>query len=259
MIAPDFGPGLTFVPEALAPETFNVLLFGEPKSGKSTAAATAPGPILWVNAEGSGALGFARKVAREHGTTVHEVQVVKRGAVSAVLDGVVEHVRSGLEPVPATVVVDTVGKLREALAREIGGEQPTVQQWGKVSTTLLDFVGSLRDAPVNLILLAHTEQVDDADAGRTVKPLIGGKATQLIAADVDVVAFASSFRDKSGTTRYVGQLVDGNGRVGLGDRSNGIAAGEAFQDLNMAVWLERYREALTPNDVPFDLGEGKDE
>jgi hypothetical protein len=60
----DVSTSLTFVDPPAAPETFNVLLYGPPKSGKSTAAATAPGPILWVSAEGPGALAYARKIAR---------------------------------------------------------------------------------------------------------------------------------------------------------------------------------------------------
>lgn len=260
----DFATLLEFVPDTgEPPATFNVLLFGEPKSGKSSAAATAPGPILWVNAEGPAALGYARKVARERGTQVHEVACGRGRPIQATLAAVLEHVQEGRDPRPATVVVDTLGKLREALAREVGGEQPSIQQWGKVATTLLDFVGRLRDLPVNMVLLAHTDQVDDADAGRTVKPLIGGKATELIAGDVDVVAFTSPLPGKKGEpVRYVGQLVDGRGRTGLGDRSGGgIAGGEAFTDLNLAVWLERYREGLTPEDgaVPFDVEEPGDD
>ena len=42
--------GLSFVTaEQAVPDTYNVLLFGPPKSGKTTAAATAPGPTGTTN------------------------------------------------------------------------------------------------------------------------------------------------------------------------------------------------------------------
>src|SRR5262249_9893322 len=54
----DLATGLMFEEPPPVPDTANFLLYGPPKSGKSTAAATAPGPILWVSAEGPGALAF---------------------------------------------------------------------------------------------------------------------------------------------------------------------------------------------------------
>lgn len=237
-----------------APDTFNVLLFGAPKSGKSTAAATAPGPILWVNAEGAGALGFARKVATERGSSILEVKLPdgKHGdRVSPVLHQVVDYLR-GSDSTVKTVVVDTIGKVREGLANELvqQGSPKSIQQWGRVASTVTEFVRALRDLPVNVVFLAHVDQQDDAEAGRTVKPLIGGKATEVVPGEVDVVAFTAVIPGTDGPARYVGQLVDGKGRTGLGDRSGGIAGGESFRDLDLTAWLGSYREALTP-DSPF--------
>jgi hypothetical protein len=97
-----------------------VLLWGQPKSGKSTAAATAPGPILWVNAEGPGALGYARKTAKERGTEILEVVVDKKRQRNAA------RARGGLPPRPRrrrpaaqTVVVDTLAKVRDALIEQL--------------------------------------------------------------------------------------------------------------------------------------------
>ena len=58
-------PALFDAPPALGPEHFNVLLYGPPGTGKTTAAATAPGPIVWINLEGTGAMAYARRVAAE--------------------------------------------------------------------------------------------------------------------------------------------------------------------------------------------------
>lgn len=253
----DFPAGLAFVEDdGLAPDTFNVLLFGPPKSGKSTAAATAPGPILYLNAEGKGALGFARKVALERGTRIHEVALPngKNGqSVLVVMRAAVEHLRSGNEPVVQTVVVDTIGKVREALANElvVPGAKNSIQQWGKVADTVAEFVRTLRDMPVNVVFLAHTDQVDDAESGRTVRPLIGGKATEIVPGEVDVVAYTGAVAVEGEPVRYVGQLVDGKGRTGLGDRSGALAEAGPVRDLDLSVWLEDYQGGLTPEDLPF--------
>jgi hypothetical protein len=122
----DIPTGLQFVQAPPAPTTFNVLLWGQPKSGKSTAAATAPGPILWINAEGLGALGYARKTAKERGTEVLEVMVDKRQRNAAqVLEEVYRHVRSGEETLPRDAqgvlnarVDDAVKSLFDAVKRD---------------------------------------------------------------------------------------------------------------------------------------------
>jgi hypothetical protein len=250
---------LVFVDAPPAPETFNVLLWGFPKSGKSTAAATAPGPIMWVNAEGPGALGFARKTAASRGTTIHEVQIGKHDSAAKKLDDVYSHVAHGAEPAITTVVVDTLAKLRERLIAEmvVPGSKNSLQQYGKVADKLGGFVQALRDMPVNLVLLAHVDLSDDAEDGRVARPLIGGKLTETIPGEVDVVAYASPLKDEDGV-RYYGQLVEGRGRSGLGDRSGSLADDRGIRELDLTEWLAIYQAALTPNEpeLPFDEKSG---
>lgn len=253
-------PTLLFVPPAAAPQTFNVLLYGKPKSGKSTAAATAPGPILWVNAEGGGALGYARKVAAERGTQVHEVAVpVKGGNPAQILAAVYLHLRDGTEPVVRTVVVDTVAKVRDALVAQfvVKGSKQSLPQYGQVADKLGGFILALRDLPINLILLAHVDQKDSED-GRTVDPLIGGQLTEKIPGEVDVVAYTSMHEDEDGVRRYYGQLVEGRGRQ-AGDRSGALAGDRGIRELDLTEWLGAYRAALTPDesDLPWTEEDGE--
>ncbi len=263
-------PGLTFVTAPPAPTTFNVLLYGQPKSGKSTAAATAPGPILWLNAEGPGALGFARKTAAGRGTQILEVAIDKRSKdCTRTLDEVYRHVRTAKDPV-ATVVVDTLAKVRDALIAElvVKGSKSTLQQFGDVADKLGGFVNALRDMPVNLVLIAHADVRDSDEDGRIVVPLIGGKLTETIPGEVDVVAFTAAHRTDEGV-QYFGQLVEGKGRI-AGDRSGGLAGERGVRELDLSEWLAAYCAALTPAkpampaDVPFvesdaDLDPGPDE
>lgn len=259
----DLATPLTFVAAPAAPDTFNVLLYGQPKSGKSTAAATAPGPILWLNAEGPGALGFARKTAAERGTTVHEVVIDKRAKnATGLLDAAYLHVRDGNEPQVQTVVVDTVGKVRDALIAQlvVPGAKNSLQQFGQVADKLGGFIQAMRDLPVNLVLLAHADVRDSDEDGRIVMPLIGGKLTETVPGEVDVVAFTAPLTTDEDGTRYYGQLVERKGRI-AGDRSGGLAGEQGIRLLDLTEWLAGYREALTPDDtsdVPWDGDPGDD-
>lgn len=237
----DFPVGLTFASAEAVPETINVLLYGAPKAGKSTAAATAPGPIMWVNLEGGGALGYARKTAAERGAEIHEVRVEHNDALAPILRAVLTHVQTGQEPKVRTVVIDTLGKVRDHLARNIGGSQPEIRHWGEVARIVEGLVKELRDAPVNCVLLAHEDIRDDEGAGRIVDPLIGGKTTAKVAGEVDVIAYCGRVEDESGV-RYMGQLVEGRGRR-AGDRSGGLGV---TRELDLSEWLDAYREALSP-------------
>jgi hypothetical protein len=261
--------GLTFIDPPAAPDSFNVLLFGPVKQGKSTAAATSPGPLLWVNAEGPNSLDYARKIARERGTQILEVRIEQSGDARELLREVLRYVKTPTGPAPATVVVDTIGKVREALARQLvtPGSSKSMQQWQQVATVLREFVRVLRDAPVNLVLIAH-ESVEDAEDERIVRPLIGGVLTEEIPGEVDVVAYVgTAIDDETGEVSYLGQLAPARGRR-TGDRSGGLGR---VRPLDLTEWLETYRAALgAPSDglpwdgdpsepTPDELEEGKQE
>jgi hypothetical protein len=234
---------IMFIDENDTPETFNVLLYGEAGAGKSTAAATAPGPILWVNAEGPGALAYARKVARERSTKIFEARIARNISPRPVLGQVIQHIREGADPVVRTVVVDTVAKVRDGLIRDMvtPGAKNAIQQFGEVAKVLEEFVVVLRDLPVNLVLLCH-EDIADVDGERIVQPLIGGALTQKIPGDMDVVAYCGAAQDPdSKDTQYLGQLAPARGRRAK-DRSGALGH---VQPLDLTVWLETFQAALT--------------
>lgn len=246
-------PALVFAAEPSDEDRYvNILLYGPPKTGKSTAAATAPGPILWVNAEGPGALAHARKVARERGHTIHEVRVERGTDTRELLRNVLRHVKSGAEPRPATVVIDTLAKVRERLINEIvvPGAKNSIQQFGEVARILREVVEVLRDLPMHVVLIAH-QDVADSDQDRIVRPLIGGALTEVIPGEVDVIAYTHSFVDDEQRRRYVGQLVEAKGRI-AGDRSGGLGV---LRDLDLTEWIVAYRAALRPADVPWEDAE----
>lgn len=247
--------GLTFYDAPPAPETFNVLLYGPAGSGKSTAAATAPGPILWLNFEGANALAHARKVAAERGTAIHEVRVAHTDDPRNVLRAAVNHILDGAEPVCRTLVVDTIGKVRAQLASAIGGAKPTMQQWGMVATELDDFIRHARDMPGNLILLAHEEIKDgEGDEGRITRPLIGGSATEKVVGEVDIVGYTGVVEREDGM-HYMAQLVQRGGRRAK-ERSGALGT---IRDLDLTEWLATFRAALSPDESDLPWGEPADD
>lgn len=232
---------LSFAEQEAVPTVVNVLLYGPPGAGKTAGACSAPGPILYVNAEGPNALAFGRKVARDRETEIHEVRInPKGGGTRQALSEVVAHVKSGAEPRCLTVVVDTVGRIREGLINELvqRGSRNTLQQFGQVNEHLATFVQSLRDLPVNLVVLAH-ESVEDSDGDRIVRPMIGGQQAEMIPADVDIVAYCSALREGD-KVEYVGQFVESKGRRAK-DRSGGLGL---YAPIDLSAWFHMFREAL---------------
>lgn len=242
-------------PPALGPEHANILLYGPPGTGKTTAAASAPGPILWLNLEGVGAMAFARRKAAEYGTELLEMQIRPdedpryrlRQAVSYALTEEV-----------GTIVVDTWGKVRGQLAQAIGGDSPSLQDWGTVGKELRNILQTLRDLPVNVVLICH-EQITEDEGAVLIQPEIGGRSTAEAMAEVDIVGY-TGIKDEEGERVYLARLVDGNGRRAK-DRSGALGT---YRELNLSEWLAVFKDALATDlsDVPFldnDDKEQKDE
>lgn len=220
---------LSFVSPSAAPPTQNILLYGGPGTGKSTGAASAPGPILYGNAEGPGALRFAR--SRYDDQKFHEVRITKK----ADLDAIFLHAREGKGD-EKTVVIDTVGEVYRVLLEEIGGDRPTLQQWGDVNVMIERFARAMRDIPLHFILVCHEEIVRDEQTGEMLRqPVTGGrKLPAQLMAMVDTVAYTGV---KPATddepARYMGQLIAGNGRHGK-DRSGALGAA---REVDLSEWI----------------------
>lgn len=236
---------LTFVtPDRTTIPTRNVLLYGAGGAGKSTGAASAPGPLLWVNAEGPGALEFARKM---HGDEkFHEVPFLG----SQTLIDVYHHLRDGNAP-ERTLVVDTVGEVYRILAEELQGaaDRPSLQNYGDVNTRIDRFVRATRDLPVNVVLICHEELVKDETTGEVLRePVTGGrKLPRSLINQCDIVSYCGV---KAATDeqpkRYMGQLVDQHGRHGK-DRSGVLGD---YRELNLTEWIETAATAPLPEEAP---------
>ena len=226
------------------PSTVNVLLYGPAGAGKSTAAASAPGPVMFINLEGPNALHFARKTARAADTEILEVRVDWGEDPRAYFR---EAFAAAKERGVNTIVVDTLGKLRDGIAFSIGGESPSLPQWGQVGKAMTTILRELRDSDMNTILICH-ERVLDSDTGdRIVEPLVGGKTTTEAMAEVDVIAYCGAVRDENGT-RYLAQLVESKGRRAK-DRSG--ALGDVVE-MNLTDLIAAYLASFVEDSLPFE-------
>lgn len=227
---------LTFVKPTPAGTTMNVLVYGPPGTGKTVGACSAPGPILVLNAEGPGALRKAREV---HGDRdIREVAVTGK----KILDDAYLYLRDR-EGAEKTVVVDTVGEVYRVLLEEMGGERPSLQNYGDVNLIIERFVRALRDLDINVVLTAHEEVVSDGTTGETMRqPVTGGKKLPgNLMAQVDVVAYTGVITEDGKPPRFVAQLVDGGGRR-CKDRSGRLGT---VRDVDLTEWLQAMAPAAT--------------
>ena len=232
---------LDFIDPSSTTPALNVFLYGAPGSSKTTGALSAPGPILYLNAEGSNAAMYARRL--HSNTEIREV-VVTSGDV---LNEALLYLRGGNGI--KTVVLDSLGAIFQAvLEGYTGGGKPTLPQYGDPTTAIERFARALRDLPVNIVLIAHEQAVKDEVSGQferlpftgTNNPSLGVK----LMAQADVVGYTGRIEpdDEHPEARYVAQLIDGGGRRGK-DRTDSLGQ---FPELDITEWVQTYRQAIAP-------------
>jgi hypothetical protein len=245
----------------------SVILHGPEKIGKSTAAASAPGPILYVNADAPSRLRYAR---RQHpDKDIREVRVRSRlpgeqPTACATLDEIVLHLRDGNGI--ATVVVDPLARVYACVLDQFGGSHPTQQNHGDAQSYMERFVLALLELPIHVVLVAHDHPYEmgtqeDGSEVRELLPYCGsisnpGLAKRLMR-PVDVIAYCGVeqiknengdvLKDAAGNVRkrYVAQLYQGHGRR-AGD---GLGVLGDVRELDLTEWVA-VNEAAQMNGKP---------
>ena len=215
---------------------WNVVLYGPEGTGKTVGALSSPGPVLLLNAEGENAAHFARTVY----SNVHEVIVPMDGGAKDLLDEAHLWLRdTDAGKQTKTVVLDSLSEIHGAILRDMAKDpdHPTLPERGDTNTWLERYAMSLRDLPLNVVIVAHETWTKDDVTGvierspyaGTSNVAFGKKFTGPFA---DIVGYTARV-DEDGGTRFMAQLVDGNGRRA---KNRGGVLGK-FAELNLTEWF----------------------
>lgn len=232
---------LDFVDPTSTEPTLNVFLYGDPGTSKTTGALSAPGPILYLNAEGGNAAMFARRLRPD--AEIREVTVEGGETLNEAL--LYLRADNGVK----TVVLDSLGAIFQAVLEGYsGGGKPTLPQYGDTTTAIERFARALRDQPVNVVLIAHAQGIKDEETGTierlpytgTSNPALGIK----LMAQADIVGYTGVVQpdDKNDRTRYIAQLISAGGRRGK-DRTGLLGL---FPELDLTDWVDQYIQATAP-------------
>ena len=216
---------------------FSCLLIGPPGSGKTTAASTAPGPVLFldvddkldkmVNLESKLKSGqiiqwaikdpistmSMTRMAREATSPQAKVtQTRPKGyehlgiMIDALVDSkcVISH--NGKQIQVGTVVLDSYTSTQEHLKRLLMAANSTVTisqpLWGTVLTNFENLNNTLLRLPANIIIICHEKPTKDELTGKIIySPLIEGSMRSKIGKDFEEVYFLEK-RVQGGTVKY---------------------------------------------------------
>jgi hypothetical protein len=223
----------------------NVLLFGPPKTGKTTGAATAPGAVLYFNVDLPNATGYAHQRDTEGRVMEPRIAPPQQGK-APVFDLMTEiAIAAHQKPTRDTVVVDPLGELYRRLLEEQTNRtrRPTLDQRGNATTDVERWCRAMCEAPVNFVIVAHEMTADKGEEGLISMPFTGSKSGSQsglgpkIMGMVDVIGFTAAV-DVEGKDEpeYVAQLVPGKGRQ-AGSRFSALMAGPGYRPIDLAEWF----------------------
>jgi hypothetical protein len=225
----------------------NVLLYGPGKSGKTTAALSAPGAKLVLNFDQTNSTYFAR--SREDAEqTMFEVDMPRyeegklhtENLLNEVAVTYARHLENGTPPDCDTVVADPIGQLHRRLIEDLSHKRirPTLDHYGDVSKIIERWARFMCDMPCNFVMVCHDRPIkDDVEGGferlpftGTSNPDLGSRLVEM----VDIVGYTGRLDTEGEEPKYVAQLYNGGGRRG-GDRFGVLGD---FRVLNLSEWFE---------------------
>lgn len=185
----------------------SILLFGPPKRGKSTCAASivdVPGyeRVLVVDVEG-GAAAISQWYPEVDVVEVHTAEEFD-GVVEALVNNQIVEPTSG-EPYQC-VIIDTLDKAQErklewfdeqpeSIAKS--GEKNTLYKWGAIKAWTTKLADALHMAPFLTIFVAHVMDDKDEKTGKVTQTVaLGGAAKQTFPATPDLVGYYDLVRDR---------------------------------------------------------------
>ena len=232
----------TAIPVAETAESINMVLYGDPGSGKTVFAGSGPNKgkdTLLVGIE-HGTKSAARAGSKAHGINVDDCQTLE-----AVVDAIIE------EPDRYDwVVIDSLTKMQDIIWQKILGEATSrnpsrsqykkeLQEYGEAQEMLKDIVRRLNASDANIIYTAMADLATDEDGNEYRLPALHGGQGAIswwVCGEVDVVCYLSVVK-KNGKAHRAFQF----------NKSDNVLAKDRF-DLYPSrkgdLTLEQYTEDL---------------
>lgn len=190
--------GLNIQALSARPQYVKMMVYGESGVGKTTFAASAPRPMLWLDAEGGTA-------------SIDDAEGIDVMAVSTLED--FRNVVLYLHENPTkykTVVVDSfseaqVSVMKQIMKAVVKADQsrdeflPQFAEWGRLTGVMREVARALRDLPAHLVITALTREDKDDMTGRTkVRARLTPALAEEVPALMDVSGYLYAATAKAG-------------------------------------------------------------
>lgn len=170
-------------------DPINILIHGEPKSGKTTFAARRNPTALIIDTEKSSRL--------MRGINRHEIQSLKD------IDAILARIDKGEVK---TVVIDTLDELvnnhLKAETKSLGGDYTrshnmlAMQGWGYMRERFMDIIRRFQNAGADTCTLCHSELIDKPDGSRKWSMKLPSDYAREVMAMMDAIGFIEKIREQ---------------------------------------------------------------
>jgi len=199
--------------------TINMLVYGRGGVGKSTFGATFP-RVLFIDFENG------VKYFNQRGIEVPVVQFQNFPTHQEQMQ-IVEYANANKFD---SIVIDPIGEAMEKLIKDhaiISGQKYrqnngdlTMAGWGKVKDEMRTFLKCLRDTGKNMVIIAHTNSVQDGEVIKE-RPLVATKLVDELIAMVDIVGYLDVVKDGETSKRII-RLNPADPRFDAKDRTGAL-------------------------------------
>ena len=170
---------------------FNCILYGAPGAGKTTCAATAPGPVLFLDCD-QGLLALQNpdpEIIKKLGIKLDDLYFESITSYDEMVE-VIKKVSNECKTQPGwwgTVVLDNLTELQRVLLTDLLRQSdrtvPQLQDWNVMLLRMQAIVRTVRNLPVNSIFIAHERESDKA-----IGPALSGRIEEELPGYVDLMA-----------------------------------------------------------------------
>ena len=164
--------------ELTIPSTVKMMVYGQPGTGKTTFALSAPKPLLLDFDNG------VKRVNMAHLEGVDTVQVESWGEIQKLLQQNV----ADIAPYQ-TIVVDTIGKMMDFIITHCcGARQPQIRDWGRINQEFTWFTRALSTLNKHIVFVAHRDSRKEGEETVFI-PALREKNYNSIVTELDLLGY----------------------------------------------------------------------